>query len=128
MSILDHLQRWMFHFMDMHERLDIYNATWLSVPSYHDLTTKTKLYKKVSHWNGKKMNEMSRYQLGVITQSLRGGSSAQRPIFHHAIECTRALSEFDMNARYKCQDNTILSDMDDALHGCHTFKDVFLLG
>jgi hypothetical protein len=35
---VDHLQKWIFHFMKMHERLDKYNAIWLSVPAYHDLT------------------------------------------------------------------------------------------
>jgi len=42
-GMLDHLQVWIFHFMKMHERLDKYNAIWLSVPAYHDLTPKPKL-------------------------------------------------------------------------------------
>ena len=113
--------------MKTHERLDKYNAIWLSVPAYHDLTPKNKSYEEVSQWNGKEMKEMSRYLLGVVTQSLRGGSPAQRPIFNHAIECTRALLEFYMYARYKSHDDATLSYMEDALHRFHTFKDVFLL-
>jgi hypothetical protein len=69
-SMLDHLQMWIFHFMKMHERLDKYNAIWLSVPAYHYLTPKTKLYEEVSQWNRKEMKEMSQYLLGVVTQSL----------------------------------------------------------
>jgi len=71
---------------------------------------------------------MSRYQLGVVTQSLQGGSPARRPIFNRAIECTRALLEFYMYARYKSHDDATLSYMEDPLHHFHTFKDVFLLG
>jgi len=41
-GMLDHLQKWVFHFMKMHKWLDKYNAIWLSVPAYHDLTPKTK--------------------------------------------------------------------------------------
>ena len=89
-GMLDHLQKWIFHFMKTHERLDKYNAILLSVPAYHDLTPKNKSYEEVSQWNGKEMKEMSRYLLGVVTQSLQGGSLAQRPIFNHAIEFTRA--------------------------------------
>jgi len=89
-GMLDHLQKWIVHFMKTHERLDKYNAIWLSVPAYHDLTPKHKSYEEVSQWNGKEMKEMSQYLLGVVTQSLRGGSPAQRPIFNHAIECTQA--------------------------------------
>jgi len=75
-GMLDHLKKWIFHFMKMHERLDNYNAIWLSVPAYHDLTPQTKSYEEVSQWNGKEMKEMSRYLLRVVTQSLRGGSPA----------------------------------------------------
>jgi hypothetical protein len=70
---------------------------------------------------------MSWYLLGVVTQSLQGGSTAQRPIFNRINECTRGLLEFYMNAQCKSHDNTTLSYMEDALHCFHTFKDVFLL-
>jgi hypothetical protein len=123
-GMLHHLQNRIFHFMKTNERLDKYNAIWSSVPAYHDLTPNNKSYEEGSPWNG----EMSRYLLGVETQSLRGGNLAQRPIFNHAIECTRALFEFYMYARYKSQDDATLSYMEDTLHRFHTFKDVFLLG
>jgi len=74
------------------------------------------------------MKEMGRYLLGVVTQSLRGRSPAQRRIFNHSIKCTRALLEFYMYARYKSHDDAILSYMEDAFHRFHTFEDVFLLG
>jgi hypothetical protein len=58
-SMLDHLQNSIFHFMKRHEWLDKYNAIWLSVPAYHDLTPKIKSYEEVSQWNGKEMKQMS---------------------------------------------------------------------
>jgi len=127
-SMLDHLQKWIFHFMKTHERLDKYNAIWLSVPAYHDLTPTNKSYEEDSQWNGKEMKEMSRYLLGVVTQSLRGGSSAQHPIFNRAIECTWALLALYLYAQYKSHDDPTLSYMEDALRHFHTFKDVLLLG
>jgi len=66
--------------------------------------------------------------LGVVTQSLPGVSPAQRPIFNRPIECTEALSEFYMYARYKSHDDATLSYMEDALLRFHTFKDISLLG
>jgi len=68
--MIDHLPKSILHFMKTHQRLDKDNAIWLSVPAYHDLTPKTKSYEEVSRWNGKEMKEMSRYLLGVVTQSL----------------------------------------------------------
>jgi hypothetical protein len=123
-GMLHHLQNRIFHFMKTNEGLDKYNAIWLSVPAYHVLTPNNKSYEEVSPWNG----EMSRYLLGVVTQSLRGGNLAQCPIFNHAIECKRALLKFYMYAQYKSHDDATFSYMEDALHRLHTFKDVFLLG
>jgi len=76
LGMLDHLQKRIFHCMKMHERLDKYNAIWLSVPAYHHLTPKNRSYEEVSQRNGKEMKEMSWHLVGVVTQSLRGGSPA----------------------------------------------------
>jgi hypothetical protein len=127
-GMLDHLQKWIFDFIKTHEQLDKHNAIWLSVPAYHDLTPKIKSYEEVSEWTGKNMKKMSWYLLGVVTQSLRGGSPTQRPIFNCAIECTQALLESYMYARYKSHDDATLSYMEDALLRFHAFKDVFPLG
>jgi hypothetical protein len=89
--MLDHLQKWIFLFMKTYKRLDKYNAIWLLVPAYHNFTPKTKPYEKVSQWNGQEMKEIRRYLLGVVTQSLRGGSPAQHPILNRTMECTRAV-------------------------------------
>ena len=75
-GMLDHLEKWICHFTKKHECLDKYNAIRLSVPAYHHLTPKTKSYEEVSQWNGKKMEEMSRYLPGVVTMSLRGRNTA----------------------------------------------------
>jgi len=71
---------------------------------------------------------MNWYLLGVVTQSLRGGSPTQRPIFNRAIECTRALLEFYMYAPYKSHDDATLSYMEKLLCCVHTFNNVFLIG
>jgi hypothetical protein len=47
-GMLDHLPKWIFHFTKTHEWLDKYNAIWLSIPAYHDLTPKNKSYEEVS--------------------------------------------------------------------------------
>jgi hypothetical protein len=126
-GLLDHLQKWIIHFMKMHKQLDKYNAIWLSVPAYHDLTPLNKSYEEDSQWNGEEMEAMCLYLLGVVTQSLRGGSPTQCHIFNHAIECTWTLLEFYIYAQFNSHNDATLSYMEDALHRVHTFKDVFLL-
>ena len=48
---------------------------------------------------------MSQDLVGVVTQSVRGGSPAQRRIFSRTIQCTWALLEFYRYARYKTHDD-----------------------
>jgi hypothetical protein len=98
------------------------------IPAYHDLTLKDGSYKEVSQWNGKAMKEMSRYLLGVVTQSLRRRCPAQRPIFNCGIECTQAMSKFYMYVHYKSHYDTTLSYIKYSLRCFHTFIDVLLLG
>jgi hypothetical protein len=90
-GMLPHLQKRILHFMKTHEPLDKYNAIFLSVPAFHGLTSKNMSYEEVAQWNGKEMREMSQYLLGVVTQSQRGRSPAQRLIFNRAIQCTWTL-------------------------------------
>jgi hypothetical protein len=125
-GMLDHLQKCIFHFMKTQDWLDKYNPIWLSVPAYHDLTPKNKSYEEVSRRNGKVMKDVSRYLLAIVTQSQRGGSPAQRPIFNHAIECTRTLLEFYMYSRYTSHNGATLSYLEDTLRHNTTLKDVFL--
>jgi hypothetical protein len=91
---LGHIQMWSLHFLKTQERLNKYNAIWLSVPAYHDLTPKNKSHEEVSQWNGKETMIMNRYLLGVVPQTLQAGSPTQHHIFNHGIKCTRAFLEF----------------------------------
>jgi hypothetical protein len=84
--------------MMTHKRLDKYNAIWLCVPAYHDLTPKTLSYVEVSQWNGTGMKEKRWYLLGVVTHSLLEVSPTQHPVFYRVNECTQALLEFYMYA------------------------------
>jgi hypothetical protein len=120
-------QQWIVHCMKTHEQLDMYNAIWVSVPAYKDLTSTNRSYGEVSQRNGKEMKEMSQDLLGVGTQSARGGSHTQRPIFNRAIECTETLLEFYMYARFQFHDDATFSYMEDALCCFHTSQDVFSL-
>jgi len=75
-GMLDLLPKWMFHFMKTQKLLNKYNAIWLSVPAYCNLTPKNKSYKEISQTNEKEMKGMSRYLLPVVTQTQWGRSPA----------------------------------------------------
>jgi hypothetical protein len=69
-GMLDHNQKWIFHYMKTHKQLDKYNAIRFSVRAYHNLTPNNKLYEEVSQGNGKEMKDMRWNRGGVVTQSL----------------------------------------------------------
>jgi len=74
------------------------------------------------------MKDMRQYLLGVVTQTLPGGSPAQHRIFNHGIEHTQELFEFSMYARYISHNDLALSYMGDALSLLHSLKELILLG
>jgi hypothetical protein len=43
-GMLDNMQNWMLHIKKSHEQLDMYNAIWLFVPAYYNLSPKIKFY------------------------------------------------------------------------------------
>jgi hypothetical protein len=50
-GMLDHLQKGIFHYMMTHKWLHKYIESWLSVPTYHDLTPINKSYEDLSPLN-----------------------------------------------------------------------------
>jgi hypothetical protein len=76
-------------------------------------------------WEGDEGKEyVPAWSCGPVSTS---GSPAQHPTFNRAIECTQALLEFYMYARYKSDNDATLSYLEDAMHRFYTFTDVFLL-
>jgi len=74
------------------------------------------------------MNEISRYLVGVVTQTLRGGRPTQCSRFNHPIESRWPMLEFYMYTPWKSHNVMTLSYIEDALRWFHTFNEVFLLG
>jgi hypothetical protein len=54
-SMLESLQKYIFHIMKTHAWLAKNNGIWLPVPDYDDLKIQTNTYEAVSHRNGKEM-------------------------------------------------------------------------
>jgi hypothetical protein len=90
-GMLDPLQKWISHSVKGSKQLSKYNAVSVSVPAYPDLALTNTSNEEGSHWNGKKMKEMSRNLLGVVTQSQQGGGPTQHAMVNSAIECTWAM-------------------------------------
>jgi len=127
-SILSNLQKW----ISTSWRCKNSSTSWMQ-SGYPCLLTTTS-HQKISHMrqflNGMELGikKTSQYLLGVVTQSIQGGSPPQHPIFSLPIQCMRALLEFCMYTQFKSHNNVTLSYMENALHYFDTFKDVFLLG
>jgi len=73
------------------------------------------------------MERISQDLLGVVTESLRGGSPTQHPMFNRTIECTWAMLELYMYARCKSHNDATLCYMEDTLRHFLSFKHGCLL-
>jgi hypothetical protein len=127
-SMLDCLQKWIFNFMKTHEQLNKYYEIWLSVPAYHNLTPKTKSNENVSQQKGKEMNEICQDIVGVVTRTVRGGSTIQCCTFNHPFEGRWAMFEFYMYGPCKSLDLMALSYIEDAWCWFHILSEAPIVG
>jgi hypothetical protein len=81
LGMLKHLLNWLQQFMKKFKRLERYNEIWLSVPAYLDITQPKKSYEEITQWAGTELRQISRYLLGVVTNTLRSPSPLEKPIF-----------------------------------------------
>ena len=125
LGMLKHLMGWLSQFLRSHGRFQLFNAIWLKVPSYLEMSKPKKSWEQVSSWTGKEMKTIFRFVVAVLRGALRDPSSSQKGEFHEAMECARALTEFFFYSRYDLHDDETLNLMDDALQRFHDYKSVF---
>jgi hypothetical protein len=111
LGLLKHLMEWNHDLLQRHRRLPLFNRLWKAVPRYVDLPPNKKTYQEITQWTGREYKNMSRFLVGVLANSLRGGRGAQRPVFKQAVLCTRALIEFYLYCQYPVHDRVSLDSM-----------------
>ena len=114
-GMLKHLLGWLHSFLHLHKRLQCFNAIWLSVSSYLDMTRPKRSYEQVSRWTGKEIKTMCRFLVVVLRLALQDAVAPQKAEFEEAIQCTRALVEFYFYCQYDFHDEETLNLMHDAL-------------
>jgi hypothetical protein len=96
LGMLKHLLDWIHDFLRKYDRLASFNAIWLSIQSYLNMTRRTKVYEEISQCTGKELKTISRFRVSCLESALSGASNSERPVFEKAILCTRALCDFYM--------------------------------
>jgi hypothetical protein len=81
LDMLQHLLNWLQQFVKKFKLLERYNEIWLSVPAYLDMTQPKKSHEEITQWTGTELPQISRYLLGVVTNTLRSPSPLEKPIF-----------------------------------------------
>jgi hypothetical protein len=125
LGMLKHLLEWIHAFLKQYNRLDRFNAIWLSIPAYLDMTRRTKAYEEISQWTGKEYKTMSRFLTGCLASTLSEPSRPEKRVFDKAILCTRALCEFFLYCQYPVHNDVSSDSMEDSLSCFHETKDVF---
>jgi len=72
------------------------------------------------------MRNLGRCPLGVLPVALRQADSRHVLLFKRALECVRALADFNMMAQYRSHTPEIIAYMEEYLDGVHWMKDIFL--
>jgi hypothetical protein len=119
-GMLKHLLEWIHALLKQYNRHDRFNAIWLSIPAYLDMTRRTK-------WTGKEYKTMSRFLTGCLASTLSEPPRPEKRVFDKAILCTQALCEFFLYCQYPVHNDVSLDSMEDSLSCFHDTKDVFLI-
>jgi len=101
LGLFKHLIDWISGFLKKHARLHAFDDTWKALPSYLGFLVPKKAYREVTQWQGKEMRNLGGCLLGVLAVALRQPDSPQVIPFNHALDCVRALVNFNMIAEYR---------------------------
>ena len=125
LGLFKHLMQWIEDFLKKHDRQELFDEIWKSLPPYPGFFVPKKAYREVTQWQGKEMRNLGRCILGVFASSLRRPTPAQQDPFRRAIRCVRALLDFSLMAQYKSHTEDTLEYMEQYLHDFHHYKEVF---
>ena len=85
-----------------------------------------KAYREVTQWQGKEIRNLEGCLLGVLAVALRQPDSTQVIPFKCALECVRALVDFNMMAQNRRHTDENMAYMENYLGRFHQMKDIFL--
>jgi len=90
---------WISCFLKKHAQLQAFDDPWKALPPYPGSFVPKKAYREVKQWEGKEMRNLGWCLLGVLAVALHQPDSWQIISFKHALECVRALVDFNMMAQ-----------------------------
>ena len=101
LGLFKHLMDCMSGFLKKHARLQAFDDPWKALPPYPGFVVRKKAYRQVRQWQGKEMRNLRQCLLGVLAVAQRQPDSRQVIPLKHALDCVRALVDFNMMAQYR---------------------------
>ena len=126
LRLFKHMMDWIQGFLKKHGRLQAFDDAWKTLLPSPGFFVPKKAYREFTHWQGKEMRNLGRCLLGVLAVALRQPDSTQVIPFKPALECVRALVDFNMMAQYRSHTDETMAFMEDYLGRFHQMKDIFL--
>jgi hypothetical protein len=126
LGMTKHLMGWLAGFLKHYNRLDRFDQVWSSVSRYPGLVHPRRAYRQVSQWQGRELRNLVKVIYPCLAAALDGCSGTERPIFHRALACVRALVNFTLMCQYLSYDEATLGYLARYLQEFHDTKSVFL--
>jgi len=126
LGLFKHLMDWISGSLKKHARLQAFDDTWKALPPYPWFFVPKKAYGEVTQWQGKEIRNLGRCLLGVRALALRQPGCRQVIPFKHALDCVRALVNFNMRAQHPSQTPATIGYMEEYLDRFQRMKDIFL--
>jgi len=117
---------WIEGSLKKHARLQAFDHTWKVLPPYLRFFVPKKAYHEVTQWQLKEIRNLERCRLRVLAVALLQQDRQQVLPFKHALDCVRALVDFNMMAQYQSHTPETIAYMKEYLDRFHRMKDIFL--
>jgi len=125
LGLFKHLMDRISGFLKKHARLQAFDATWKALPPDPGFFVLKKASGEVTQWQGKEIRNLGWCLVGVLAVALRRPDSWKAIPFKHALDCVRALVDFNMMAQYRSHTPETIAYMEEYLDRFHRMKDIF---
>jgi len=101
LGIFKHMMDWIQGFLKKQVRLDAFDKVWKTLLSYPGFLVPKTGYREATQWQGREMRNLKRCIVDILAVALRQPGSVQVIHFMHALECVKALADFNMMEQYR---------------------------
>ena len=126
LGLLKHVSGWVDDFLAFHNRQGIFDDVFAGIGPHRDFRHMNKPFRAISQWTGLDYRNLGKIIVPALAAALENCSVREKPLFHRAIACARAVVDFTTMINYRFIYDSDFAFIEKAFEELHETKDIFL--